>query len=69
MFRAEICGCLVALQSIDKIFVDNDDSTKIKLCIASDCLRVIRKLEKESKVLIMSKKLQPIVREIISLKL
>ena len=43
---SEMCGCLVALQSMNNLFVTNNTTTNIELAIASDCLEVIHKLEK-----------------------
>ena len=43
---AEICGCLEALQSMDKLFFGNEDAIQINLRIASDCIGVILRLEK-----------------------
>ena len=65
---AEICRCLAALQITDKLFVGNEDATKINLHIASDCLGVIRKIEKHSKVVSMSTKLHPMIREFLYFK-
>ena len=64
-----MCRCLSSLQSINTIFVTNNDSAKIELAIDRDCLGVIQKLETETKLLSMNNKLHPIVREFISIKL
>ena len=64
-----MCEFLEALQSIYKIFFDNEDGTKINLHITSDCLGVIIKLEKDFKVVSMSTKLHPIIRKFLSLNL
>ena len=66
---AEMYGCLETLQTIDKLFADNEDATQINLHIVSDCLGVVRELEKDSKVANMSTKLHRIIREILALKL
>ena len=42
----EMCGCLTALQSIDKFFAEIDDATQINQHIARNLLGAIRKLEK-----------------------
>ena len=47
---------------MNNLFVKNNDYAKIELAIASDCLGVIRKLEKETKVVSINAKLYPIVR-------
>ena len=66
---AEMFGCLESLQRTSNIFVTNNDATKIEPAIASKCLVVIRKLEKETKIVSMNTKLHPIVRELIFIKL
>ena len=65
----EICGCLVALQSIDDLFSDDDDSAQIDLHMSIDYLVFIKKLKKESKCISMSTKLHPKVREFINLNI
>ena len=60
---AEMCGYLVDLQITHKLFDDNEIATQINLHIASDCIRVIRKLEKYSKVVSIHTKLHPIIKE------
>ena len=47
---------------MDEFFVENDKYDQTNLHIASDCLGVIGKLEKESKVIIIPTKLHPTVR-------
>ena len=68
-YATEMCGCLSPLQSMDNFFVNNNDSAKIKLALASYFLGVIHKLEKETKLVSMNTKLRPIVRELLSIKL
>ena len=58
----EICGYLSALQSIDKLFANKEDATQIDMHIASNCLLLFQKLEKDSKVVNISNKLHPIIR-------
>ena len=57
-----MCGCLADLQSIDKLFDEKDEVTQINLNASSDFLGVIRKLEKEHKVVFMPTKLYPMVK-------
>lgn len=64
-----MCGCLESLQRTSNIFVTNNDATKIEPAIASKCLVVIRKLEKETKIVSMNTKLHSIVREFLSIKI
>ena len=66
---AKTCGCLASPQSIEKLFVINEEATLINLHVFSDCLGVIRKLEKDSKLVSMSTKLHPIIRGFLSLQL
>ena len=40
-YATEMCRCLEALQSTDKLFVENEVSTQINLLLASDCLGLI----------------------------
>ena len=67
-YAAELCGCLAAFQSIDHFLSELRESLKIELIFATDCLGVIRKLEKQAKVINMATKLHPIVREFSLLK-
>ena len=41
-YAAEMFGCLADLQSIDRLFFDNEDATQINLHMSSDCLGLIR---------------------------
>ena len=62
-------GRLAALQSIDKIFDDNDNVAQINLHMSRDYLGVIHKLEKESKVVSISTKLHHVIIDFLSLNL
>lgn len=68
-YAAKNCGFLSALQSMDNLFVNNNDSAKIKLALASYFLGLIHKLEKVTKLVSMNTKIHPIVRELLSIKL
>ena len=66
---SEMCTSLESLHNIKNLFASNIDSTQIELSIASDFLRVIRKLDKESKCISMCNKMHPMFREFLSMKL
>ena len=63
--EVDICGWIEDLQVIDKFIAKNDDVTQINLYIASDFLGVVRKIEKESKLVSMSTKLTPYLNNLL----
>ena len=48
---AESCDCLADLQSIYYFLSELNESPKIEMCVATDCFGVVRKLEKQAKVI------------------
>ena len=65
----ELCGCLAALQSLDRLLTEAGLSIKLDLIIATNCQGVIRKLSTEQKFITINTPLRPIVREIMLLRL
>ena len=65
---AERRGSLAALQSMDYLFSNLYNNLKIDLRIAADFLGVIRKLEKQVKVISMVTSLHHIVREFLLIR-
>ena len=58
----ELCGCLAELQNIDYFLSELNDFSKMDVYMATDCLGVVRKLEKQATVISMSTKQNHIVR-------
>lgn len=66
-YAAELCGALASLQSIDNYLSKSNDATMLEISVATDCLGIMRRLERHAQVITMSTKLCPIVREVLHL--
>ena len=64
---AELCGDLVALQSIDYYLSQSKEDAKIDMSVATDCVGVITRLRTLALIVTMSTKLHAIVREFLHL--
>ena len=61
-YAAESCGVLASLQSIDCCLSKLNDATMSEVSVATDCLGVTCRLERQAQVIAMPTKLHPIVR-------
>ena len=66
---AELCGYLAAPQSVDNFLSELNDSSKIDLRMETNCLDVMRELERQAIVISMSTTLHPIVHDFFHLNL
>ena len=57
---AELCGALAALQGTDCCLLNLNYSSMVDASVATDCLGVVRRFERQAQVIIMATKLNPI---------
>ena len=65
---SELCGCLAAMQIIEYFLSELNESSKIEVRVATDCLGVMCTFKKQTTVISMETKLNHVIREFLLLK-